>query len=53
MTSIRKTKKRLKREIQEEQYQLAHTDNCFLADTLFFSIKLKYRQLENLKRKQK
>ncbi|MBD5237521.1 MAG: hypothetical protein HDS62_08350 [Bacteroidales bacterium] len=52
MTSIRKTKKRLKREIAEEELYLSFGD-YFLADAAYQSIKMKKQELENLKRKKR
>ena len=50
MASIRKTKKRLKREIAEDELYLS-LGGYFLADAVYQSIKLKRQELENLKRK--
>lgn len=52
MPSIRKTKKRLKREIVNEELYLS-LGGIFLADAAYQSIKLKKQELENLKRKKK
>ena len=52
MASIRKTKKRLKREIAEDELYLS-MGGIFLADAIYQSIKLKKQELDKLKRKKK
>ena len=52
MTSIRKTKKRLKREIADEELYLS-LGGYFLADAINQSVKLKEQELQQLKTKKR